>query len=154
MDHSADTVTSASTTWGGRKLFSPTEADRALVLVQRIAADIVAGYPELLELQEMLEEVQQHGPVDDVRRLQDLIAESVSHLQDYIVELDEVGVELRDFIRGVVDFPAERDGREIRLCWRFGEERVGYWHEIGRGLAERRPLEQYVPAQELPVREA
>ena len=78
VDHSADTETSASTTWGGRKLFSPSEADRALVLVQRITADIVAGYPELLELQEMLEEVQQHGPADESRRLQGLIAESVS----------------------------------------------------------------------------
>jgi hypothetical protein len=49
-------------------------------------------------------------------------------------------VVLRDPETGLVDFPGERDGRPIFLCWRLGEERVEHWHEVDSGFLGRRPL--------------
>jgi hypothetical protein len=43
-----------------------------------------------------------------------------------------------------VDFPAERDGRPVYLCWRLGEPSVQFWHEIDAGFVGRRPLEELV----------
>jgi hypothetical protein len=51
------------------------------------------------------------------------------------------GIVLRDAESGLVDFPAEREGRVIQLCWRLGEKRVAYWHEIDAGFGNRKPLE-------------
>lgn len=50
------------------------------------------------------------------------------------------GVILRDAETGLVDFPADREGRLVYLCWRLGEDRVGHWHEVDAGLGGRRPL--------------
>jgi hypothetical protein len=57
-----------------------------------------------------------------------------------IERLAEEDILLRDPEAGLVDFPGERDGRRVWLCWRLGEERVAHWHELDAGFAGRRPL--------------
>jgi len=52
----------------------------------------------------------------------------------------EQGIILRDAESGLVDFPSRRDGREVFLCWRLGEDRVGFWHPPETGFSGRRPL--------------
>jgi hypothetical protein len=47
---------------------------------------------------------------------------------------------LRDPETGLLDFPAELDGREVFLCWRAGEQEVAYWHDVEAGFAGRQPL--------------
>jgi hypothetical protein len=54
--------------------------------------------------------------------------------------LAEQGIILRDAESGLVDFPSRRDGREVFLCWRLGEVRVGFWHPAETGFSGRRPL--------------
>ncbi|HEU5003307.1 MAG TPA: DUF2203 domain-containing protein [Actinomycetota bacterium] len=52
----------------------------------------------------------------------------------------EAGIVLRDIAQGLLDFPGQRDGREIYLCWRQGEAAVDFWHDPGSGFAGRQPL--------------
>lgn len=51
------------------------------------------------------------------------------------------GIVLRDIDRGLVDFPAVIDGREVYLCWELGEEDVGFWHHLDSGYGGREPLD-------------
>jgi hypothetical protein len=51
-----------------------------------------------------------------------------------------LGVLLKDPDSGLLDFPHERDGRVVFLCWHPPEERIGYWHEIHAGYQGRQPL--------------
>lgn len=55
-------------------------------------------------------------------------------------ELEAVDVVLRDIDRGLVDFPALRDGEEVYLCWLLEEGEIGFWHEPDAGFAGRQPL--------------
>ena len=55
-------------------------------------------------------------------------------------EIDALGIIVRDPEAGLVDFPAERDGNEIFLCWRLGEDAVAWWHPTDTGFAGRQPL--------------
>jgi uncharacterized protein DUF2203 len=56
-------------------------------------------------------------------------------------ELDAVEIVLRDVDRGLIDFPAMRDGVEVYLCWLVDdEESIGFWHQPDAGFAGRRPL--------------
>ncbi len=66
--------------------------------------------------------------------------EATRTLRGDLEALSEEGIILRDAQSGTVDFPAEREGREIYLCWRLGEKAVGYWHEVDAGFSGRRRL--------------
>ena len=56
-------------------------------------------------------------------------------------ELLESGIQLKDYERGLIDFPCMREGRVVLLCWQLGEaERIEWWHEIEAGFAGRKPL--------------
>jgi hypothetical protein len=55
--------------------------------------------------------------------------------------VEQAGIVLRDIDRGLVDFPALLDEREIYLCWELGENEVAYWHELEGGFGGREPLE-------------
>jgi hypothetical protein len=55
--------------------------------------------------------------------------------------LERLDVVVRDLERGLVDFPALIDGREVYLCWLLDEPAVGHWHGVEAGFAGRRPLE-------------
>jgi hypothetical protein len=55
--------------------------------------------------------------------------------------LSESGIVLRDIDRGLVDFPAIQDGREVYLCWELGEDEVSFWHDISSGYRGREPLD-------------
>ena len=61
-------------------------------------------------------------------------------LKAEIERLSEENILLRDPETGLVDFPGEREGRPVWLCWRLGEDRVAHWHEIDTGFIGRRPL--------------
>ena len=50
------------------------------------------------------------------------------------------GVILRDPETGLVDFPSRKDGADVFLCWRLGEERVMFWHPPDTGFGGRQPL--------------
>ncbi|MBI4259317.1 MAG: DUF2203 domain-containing protein [Actinobacteria bacterium] len=50
------------------------------------------------------------------------------------------GIVLRDAENGLIDFPAERDGRPVFLCWKLGEDRVGWWHPPETGFSGRQPI--------------
>ena len=66
--------------------------------------------------------------------------EAQTLLKGEIARLAEEDILLRDAETGLVDFPGEREGRRVWLCWRLGEERVAHWHEIGVGFSGRQPL--------------
>jgi hypothetical protein len=55
--------------------------------------------------------------------------------------VEQAGIVLRDIDRGLVDFPALRDGREVYLCWELGENDVAYWHDLEGGYGGREPLD-------------
>ena len=57
-----------------------------------------------------------------------------------LAEARQVGVEMKGFDTGLVDFPGLLDGRPVLLCWQLGEDSVQYWHEKDGGFAGRQPL--------------
>jgi hypothetical protein len=54
--------------------------------------------------------------------------------------LEALGVLVKDIERGLIDFPHWREGREVYLCWQYGEDRIDYWHETDSGYGGRQPL--------------
>ena len=65
----------------------------------------------------------------------------LTELTTQLTELEALGVQLKDFERGLVDFPSLRDGRVVLLCWQLGEgDELEWWHDVDAGFAGRTPL--------------
>ena len=120
---------------------------------------------ELIELRDTIEELNLPQPVTggastgaassptgaqrpevdaETTRLRMRIQGLVDQMQAAVIEIDSWGIVLRDVETGLVDFPALVAGRQVWLCWRLGEDRVGWWHESSEGFGERRRLEDLV----------
>jgi hypothetical protein len=69
-----------------------------------------------------------------------VVSEAFMSLRGALVELQEMEVVLRDLERGLIDFPAVRDGREVYLCLEDGEDQIEFWHDIEGGYGGREPL--------------
>ena len=96
---------------------------------------------EYITLQERLSELAKDSDSDDETAKITANAELFARQIDEGVEdiLDQ-GVIVRDVATGLVDFPSQREGREIYLCWICGEERIDFWHETNRGFSHRQRL--------------
>ena len=56
-------------------------------------------------------------------------------------EIQDRGIVVRDIDRGLIDFPAILDGREVYLCWELDEDGIGFWHDLESGFGGRQPLD-------------
>jgi hypothetical protein len=68
------------------------------------------------------------------------VSEAFLDMRSALMELQATEIVLRDLDRGLIDFPAIRDGREVYLCWEEGEDEVAFWHDLDSGYGGRRPL--------------
>lgn len=65
----------------------------------------------------------------------------LTELTSQMTELEGLGVQLKDFERGLIDFPSLRDGRVVLLCWQMGEgDELEWWHDVDAGFSGRTPL--------------
>ena len=55
----------------------------------------------------------------------------------------ETGAQIKDINSGLLDFSALRDGREVYLCWKYGEGDIAFWHEVDAGFAGRQSIESF-----------
>lgn len=127
----------AATSEPDRKYFSLDQANRALPYISRITEDIRRCYRRAVGLQEKLD---QPVPEDDIGLLREDYEDTIGHLNRYVDELHDVGVELKDYEVGLVDFPALHEGREIFFCWKSGEDHIEAWHEVHSGFAGRQTV--------------
>ncbi len=67
-------------------------------------------------------------------------AEAALQINQIVLSLTELGVQVKDLSIGLVDFPHIRDGREVFLCYRLGEETVEFWHDLEAGFVGRQRL--------------
>ena len=68
------------------------------------------------------------------------VALEFQRLDTLVREIHRTGAILKDINTGLIDFLALREGREIYLCWQYGEDQIVYWHEVDAGFAGRQPL--------------
>jgi hypothetical protein len=69
------------------------------------------------------------------------VGEAFLEVRSLLATLEEAGIVVRDIDRGLIDFPAIRDGREIYLCWELGEDAVEHWHDLESGYRGRQQLD-------------
>lgn len=124
-------------------LYTIESANRTLPYVRAVTG-------ELRELYRWIQiESRKHNALpknSDARpELRTKIREKASRLKVCQEELLAIDLQVRDYDLGLIDFPSELKGRPIFLCWEFGEERIGHWHEADAGYRGRRPVPEGQP---------
>jgi hypothetical protein len=135
----------------GKKFFTAAQANNTLPLVRAITRDISELACGLRDRQERLNRLgrprQGHlgeAYQEELERLREDLDRSHLRMQEYVQELNALGIELKDYYIGLVDFPARMNGREVYLCWKLGEPTVAFWHERDAGFAGRQRLKAEV----------
>lgn len=132
-------------TQAATRTFTVEQANRMLPLVRRIVRDIVDTHRSWMRALQSYETTatwtRADSPSAPLAVLEGEVRRLATEIEGYLSELRELGVDFKGFEQGLVDFPGERDGRPVCLCWKLDEDEVAYWHETSDGYAGRRPLD-------------
>jgi hypothetical protein len=124
------------------KLFTPSEANEMIPVVRPILQKIKSAHTEIARFREPANAAATAaqsggGGMEGGSRYVKLLYE----IGKLTLEIDNLGVQLKDYSRGLIDFPSWRDGRVVLLCWQLGEnDQIEWWHEVEGGFAGRQPL--------------
>jgi hypothetical protein len=77
----------------------------------------------------------------ELARVEAEIAEEAKGVAQCVNQIHGLGAQVKDADEGLVDFPALREGDEILLCWKVGEDEIAYWHGLEDGFAGRQPVD-------------
>jgi hypothetical protein len=130
------------------RIFTVEEANALLPRLRTILDNLRAARERLLQAQEQIAQ-RFHGgarsnghmaPGGELDRLNAESTEAQSQIGEAVSAITELGCELKDPERGMVDFRSMRDGRVVYLCWLQHEPQVLFWHELEAGYRGRQPL--------------
>lgn len=130
-----------------QKVFTLAEANATLPLVRAIVTDWAELSREVVERRQRLAVLTSgRGDARDVyseelAQIEEELEKDYDRLREFIVELTALGVEPKDGLIGLVDFPSLKDGRVVYLCWKLGEPAVEHWHELDDGFRGRQRIE-------------
>ena len=122
------------------KLFTVEEANALLPKLQELLLDVGRHRDELREKAPHLEPILKAAATNGGGRVGSEYGVEAYNFYLAIERIREEGVILKDLEMGLLDFPHERDGRVVFLCWHPSEDRVEYWHEINTGYSGREPI--------------
>ena len=124
------------------RIFTLAEATGLLPRLRSILDDAAEVWRRLKELNPEIQKVRDKVPLDGFSRHGVEYVEAISRLMFLLHQVRDMGVVLKDVEQGLCDFPYMRQGRVVYLCWRLGEDSIGYWHDIEAGFAGREPLDE------------
>ncbi|QQG49502.1 MAG: DUF2203 domain-containing protein [archaeon] len=124
-----------------KHLFTPQEASKLLSDIKPKVKELIERKKVLSTLHQEMERYNLLGfKTAEVAEKAALLDALVEGMTQKLAELEDLGVIVKDLDFGLVDFPAERYGENVLLCWRYGESLVSYWHKPTEGYNGRRSL--------------
>jgi hypothetical protein len=125
------------------RYFTLVEASKTLETIRPWMEEVVAICRKIIVSQpEIWPAIQKSAGNGGNPTLNKMVRE-FERLEDLLHQVQDAGVLIKDIEIGLVDFPALRSDQEVYLCWKVGEKKIDYWHEIEAGFAGRQPIESF-----------
>ena len=69
---------------------------------------------------------------------------ALQEIKDALAEIEAIGVQVKDLDIGLLDFPCVVEEEIILLCWKYGEEKIAFWHGVEEGFRGRKPIDERI----------
>ncbi len=126
------------------RYFSLDEARATLPRVKALMEQVQAARREILRVRPDALPAIEKAATNGGNKAAGELSTHAMRLEQGVKGIIALGITIKDIDAGLVDFLGLRNGREVYLCWRYGEEELGFWHELNAGFSGRRPLDEYV----------
>lgn len=131
------------------KHFTLDEAQALLPVLEALLKRAIEARRDAEQIEEKMQALNRKvffagGMLLDTDRLRRRKAAHESHVQkakDSLEEIDAIGVQVKDLDTGLLDFPCLIEGETVLLCWKMGEDHIGFWHTLDAGFRGRQPLD-------------
>ena len=135
-----------------QKTFTLDEAQTLLPVLQALLKRAMDAKQIIEQTEKSLQDLKHRillsgGLLVDVPRVARKRAESdkaVQDAKDALAEIESIGVQIKDLDIGLLDFPCVVDGEIVLLCWKYGEEKIQFWHGLEEGFRGRKPIDQRI----------
>ncbi|MCL4869444.1 MAG: DUF2203 family protein [Anaerolineae bacterium] len=121
--------------------FTLNEANETIKLVRPLMAELLKRHARIISCRPYLIGVLQDLHSNTGSTLATTVAQDFLVMERLIEQIKAYGCVIKDINVGLVDFLTERNGREVYLCWRYGEDHITTYHELHHGFNDRRPIE-------------
>ena len=123
-----------------KRLFTLAEARKILPLVRKLVAVGMNLSGEISRYKEAVQELAKSADLNRGSAEGTAYMERLLQLQSCVARLQGMGCLVKSVDQGLIDFPHLKEGREVYLCWKHGEDDISYWHEIDDGFAGRKRI--------------
>lgn len=125
------------------RYFTLSEANQALTIIRPLMDEIQAIRQKILTNQPEAWTAIEKSVGNGGSRSLSAIVQDFERLDALVHHILDTGVLIKDINIGLLDFPALKDGREVYLCWQYGEADIAYWHEVEAGYSGRQPIDTF-----------
>ncbi len=125
------------------RYFTVEEANALLPVLRPYVKQTINAWRHLSAIQNQVVAILERVPRNDLGGpLLSRAASDIIRAQNALIAIQALGVLLKDPAIGLLDFPSMHNGVEVYLCWRYNEQRIGFWHPIDAGFAGRQPIDE------------
>ena len=122
------------------RLFTLEQANQLLQTLRPLVDHLVATRDQIVTIRPELDSGVQKALGNGASKATGELLKLFRRIERLIKEVHSYGVLVKDVDQGLLDFPAEKDGRVVFLCWKHGEASIGHWHDLDAGFGGRKPL--------------
>lgn len=122
------------------RVFTLVEARSLIPTLRRLLSRMAKSRDRLLDLRVEIDLARENARYGGGSPVGPLYLKHMLEFTEAIQEIQTLGVQVKDFGKGLVDFPYEYEGRIVFLCWKPDEDEINWWHETDAGFAGRQPL--------------
>ena len=122
------------------RYFTVEEANGLLPEISALMEALQARRANVIESRKQMSDLLAAGQSDFGGPAASAIAQDFVAIESLARRIRSYGCVIKDLNNGLVDFLAKLNGREVYLCWRYGEPQVAFYHELHTGFKGRRPV--------------
>jgi len=123
------------------RYFTRKEADEVLPELKSLMAQLLEQRAKAVRMSRQLESLFEKPHLDFGGPVPTALAQDFVVIENLLTQIRSYGCVVKNLEAGLIDFLTKINGRDVYLCWRYGEERIAYYHELHTGFQGRIALD-------------